>query len=380
MNKKWNLQKNTLFPTVNYYELTMNSDCYKLFVDYLKVSYNDKSIILDHYKNLLVSENSDNSLLELNWIVISVNSFYWKFGFGLRFTVSYNSIPVELCTVQFMEKWFNDKVLYTIEFKWQYFRLEDIWYFEKWFFKKVCKYFFGSSVWNITRIDRTIDFIQKKDSSSKNLYIVSPIQFLGRSWIRDNWNCNLIQKWKAVKAYSKQGREKLEKIDFWNWYYGSRKWKRVYFRMYDKKKDLSQSTWKWKELLYLDYMWYKKVVRCEFECLYRFCFGYTLDTLDKLIEKCDSVFHLSDNEWKGATCYEYKHSENVIDLNRKSEYFKLRYFDNFWQHWFTIFENDINPYLILNEQIKNRTESQFLPYTKIKIKDFLREASDSIDI
>lgn len=130
-------------------------------------------------------------------------------------------------------------------------------------------------------------------------------------------------------------------------------------RVYDKLKDLRKETWKWKELLYIDYLKNTKVIRVEFECMQRFCHWFTLKTLNDLLEKCDTIFHFNDKKRYWATCYEYKHSENIIDLSVKNEEFKVKYFENFWQHWYTIFENDINPYLLLNEQIKREQKPSY---------------------
>lgn len=378
MNKKWNLQKNTLFPSVNYTELRKNSDIENKFIDYLKISYSRESLFCDRYISLLVSDNSDNSLFEFDWYTFSINRFKANLGPWFKLFVSYNNIPVEFCTIIRYEKWLkclDGKIKYSCEFKWQYFRLETLWYFDKWFYKQFLEYAFEGEDGRIVRVDRTIDFMQKNTSSDKKLYIVSPLQLLWKTWIRDNATSHQFQKWKAIKTFW-NGWENLEKIDYWNWYYGSRKWKRVMLRVYDKQKDISRNTWKWKELLYLDYLKMKRVVRVEFECQTKFCYWYNISTLDKLIEKCDSVFHLSENEWKGSTCYEYKAKDNVIDLENQSEKFKIRYFDSFSQHWYTIFENNINPFNVLSQWIIERTESQFVPYTKNKLKDFLRETDD----
>lgn len=382
MNKKWNLQKNTLFPSINYTEFRNNSDCENRFIDYLKVAFSRASLVVEKYINLLVSDNSDNSLLEFQWYNLSINTFRGNLWRGVKFFVSYNSIPVELCTIIKYEKGLDSlhgKIRYSCEFKWQYFRLETLGFFEKWFYKDFMNYVFEWEDGNIVRIDRTIDFMQYNSSKDKKLYIISPLQLLWKSWIRDNAITHWYQKWKAMKTFWNWW-ENLEKVDYWNRYYGSRKWKRVMLRVYDKQKDISRNTWKWKELLYIDYMKMKRVVRVEFECMTKFCYWYKVSTLLDLLEKCDSVFHLSDNEWKGATCYEYKARENVVNFDDLSEDFKLRYFQSLWIHWYTIFENNINPYVILNNEILNRTEKQFIPYTKNKIKDFLREATDSIDI
>lgn len=386
MNKLWNLQKNTLFPSVNYTELKKNSDSYKLFVDYLKLWFQKESVVIDSYLKLLVSENSDMSILEFKWYTISVNSFRGRFWLWLRFSVSYNSISVELCTVQFIRCFVNDNCAtkYVCEFKWQYFRLETMWYFEQWFYKVFCDYLFNKEDGAILRIDRTCDFFLKEHTDSKNLYLVSPFQLLWKNGIRANTNTRIFGKWKELKALLNAWNG-LEKKDSPNWYYGSRNGKRVMLRVYDKLKDLRKETGKWKELLYIDYLKNEKIIRVEFECMQRFCMknnwiSYLLSELNELLEKCDSVFHFNEKERYGATCYEYKAIENVIDLSSKSQSFQLKYFDNFWQHWYTIFENNVNPYVILNEQILDRTEKQFIPYTKNRIKDFLREATDSIDL
>lgn len=381
MNKTWTLQKNTLFPSIDYSELKKNSDSYKLFIDYLKLWYLKESLIIESYLNLLVSENSDISLLEYKWYVINIRSFVWKLGRWLTFYVSYNSIPVELCTVQKIERgfWLKTDTNYTLEYKWQYFRLEESGYFDKWFYKTFSDYLFNWENPDIIRIDRTCDFFLKENTKDKKLYLVNPLLLLWKDWIRANTDTKAMWKWKELLNLANPKQNK-EKIDCINWYYWNRKWKRVMLRVYDKLKDLRKETWKWKELLYIDYLKNTKVIRVEFECMQRFCHWFTLKTLNDLLEKCDTIFHFNDKKRYGATCYEYKHSENIIDLSAKNEDFKVKYFENFWQHWYTIFENDINPYLLLNEQIKKRTESQLLPYTKNKIKDFLREASDSIDI
>lgn len=381
---KYQNLKNNLFPVVDYSELFKNSDSYNLLVDYLTLAFSNDSIFIEHYLKLLVSENSDYAIYDFKGYQFSVSRFNGRFGAGLKFYVSYNSIPVEFCTIQKIEKWFHtsvsdghNKTLYTCEFKGQYFRLESIGYFDKNLWKDFVYLAFNKENGRITRLDRTIDFFQKNKSSKKWLYIVSPLQFFTKSGIRSNVSIDSRQKWKSFKV-SNNGWENLEKIDYGNWYYGSRKGKRVYFRMYDKLKDLNQSTGKWKELLYFDYLKCQKVVRVEFECLYRFCYWYTIKTFNELLEKCDSVFHISNVDWKWKTCYEFKHSENVIDL-KHNENRKVRYIENFGQHWYTIFENSFNCYSILNEQILKRSESQFIPYTKNKIKEFLNDAINSID-
>lgn len=386
MNKKWNLQKNTLFRQLDYSELKKNSDSYKLLIDYLKLWYQRESIIIESYLKLLVSENSDNSLLEFKWYTISINSFKGRFGLWLRFTVSYNSIPVELCTVQTIRCSVNDKCLtkYICEFKWQYFRLETMWYFDKWFYNVFCNYLFCGEIWHILRLDRTCDFFLKEKTKHKNLYLVSPFQLLWQDWIRANTWTKIFWKWKELKALISPWNS-IEKIDSPNWYYGSRLWKRVMLRVYDKLKDLRKDTGKWKELLYIDYLKCAKVIRVEYECMQKFCMkkngeNYMITELNDLLEKCDSVFWFNDNERYGATCYNYVAKDNVIDFDKKTKSFQLRYFENFWQHWFTIFENNINPYVILNDEILKRQESQFISYAKNKIKDFLREANDSLDL
>ena len=383
MNKSWNLQKNTLFPVVDYSELVNNSDSYKVLIDYLKIAFSKQSVFVESYLKLLVSENSDYSNYTFKWYVLSISRFNWKTGPGLTFYVSYNSIPVELCTICRIDKAIADggswyKTLYTCEFKGQYFRLETIGFFDSWFWKDFVSLVFNNENGRITRLDRTVDFFQKEEDKNKKLYIVSPLQFFTKSGIRSNSSIRSLQNWKALKV-SANWWTHLEKVDYWNWYYWSRKGKRVYFRMYDKLKDLNQSTWKGKELLYIDYLKHKKVIRVEFECLYKFCYWFTIKSIDLLLEKCDAVFHISSSEWKGKTCYEYKASDNVIDFSSKHTDFVARYFENFGQHWYTIFENNINPFVLLNDQIIKRTESQFIPYAKNKIKDFLREATDSID-
>lgn len=381
--KNYQNWKNNLFPVIDYSELYKNSDSYNLLVDYVKIAFNNESLFIEHYLKLLVSENSDYAIYDFDWYQFSVSRFNGRFGAGLKFYVSYNSIPVELCTIEKIERTFSsslngqNQTLYTCEFKGQYFRLESVGYFDKDFWKKFVLFAFNNENGRITRVDRTIDFIQKEKSLKKSLYIVSPLQFFTKSWIRSNACVDSLQKWKSFKI-SNNWWQNLEKIDYWNWYYGSRKWKRVYFRMYDKLKDLNQSTWKWKELLYLDYLKYQKVVRVEFECLYKFCYWFTINTFESLLEKCDSVFHISNVDWKWKTCYEFKYNENVIDLHN-NEMRKIRYLDNFGQHWFTIFENNFNPYIILNNQIISRTEKQFIPYAKDKIKTYINDALNNID-
>lgn len=370
MNRKWNLQKNTLFPSIDYSELRKNSDYENKFIDYLKIAYSHPSLWVERYLWLLKSDNSDNAYFEFKGHNISINSFQWNLGRGLKLFVNYNNIPVELCTIIKYEKGLKSiqwKILYSIEFKGQFYRLMAMNFFYALFPLEFCETIFEGEDGRIVRVDRTIDFMQKKTSKDKQLYIISPIQLLWKTGIRDNAISHWYMKGKAVKVYWNWW-ENLEKVDYWNRYYGSRKWKRVMLRVYDKIKDLSRNTWKWKELLYIDYMKMKKVVRVEFECQTRFCFGYTLRTLPKLLEKCDSVFHLSSNEWKGATCYEYKERENVIDLNNQSEYFKLRYFDSFVQHWFTIRENKINCFEVLIDWLYEKYDfidlkekSQLLP-------------------
>lgn len=380
---KYQNLKNNLFPIVDYSELFKNSDSYNLLVDYLTLAFSNESLFIEHYLKLLVSENSDYSIYDFKGYQLSVSRFKGRFGAGLKFYVSYNSIPVEFCTIQKIELWFAskntwiNKTLYTCEFKGQYFRLEAIWYLDKDLWKDFVSVAFNGENARITRLDRTIDFFQKKKHTKNNLYIVSPLQFFTKSGIRSNVSIDSRQKWKSFKV-SKNGWENLEKVDYWNRYYWSRKWKRVYFRMYDKLKDLNQSTWKWKELLYLDYLKCQKVVRVEFECLYRFCYWFTIKTFEALLEKCDSVFHISNVNWQWKTCYEFKHSENVIDLY-KNEFRKVRYIENFGQHWYTIFENSFNCYSILSDQILKRSETQFIPFTKNKIKEFLNDAIKSLD-
>lgn len=381
MNKKWNLQKNTLFPSVNYTELRKNSDIENIFVDYVKIAYKNTSLFCEKYAKLFISDNSDTWLYEFEWYTFSINHFRANLWPWFKLFVSYNNIPVEFCTIIKYTKGLKSldgKIKYTVEFKWQYFRLETMWYFEKWFYTKFLEDTFEWEDWNIIRVDRTIDFMQKKSSSDKQLYIISPLQLLGKSWIRDNATSHQYQKWKAMKTFW-NGWENLEKVDYWNWYYGSRKGKRVMLRVYDKQKDIGRNTWKWKELLYIDYLKMKRVIRVEFECQTRFCYWYKVSTFDKLLEKCDSVFHLSENEWKGATCYEYKLKDNVINFDDQSPDFCSRYIDSFSQHWYTIFENDINPYNVITQWILERTESQLVPYAKNKLKDFLRETGDWLE-
>lgn len=380
MNKKWNLQKNTLFPSVDYSELKKNSDSYKLFIDYLKLWYRKESVLIEKYLKLLVSENSDTSLLEYMWYVISIRSFYWKLGRWLIFSVSYNSISVELCEVQKVERffWSQSYTKYTVDMKGQYFRLEEMWYFDKWFYKSFCDYLFNNENPNILRIDRTCDFFLKESTKEKKLYLIWPLFLLWKDWIRANTDTKTIGKWKEFLELFNPN-QITEKKDAVNWYYGNRKWKRVMLRVYNKLKDLKKDTWKWKELLYIDYLKNEKVIRVEFECMYKFCYWYTLENLSELIEKCDSVFHFSEVPRKGATCYEYKASENVIDLSHKEDDFIIKYFENFWQHWYTIFENNIDCYSLLNKQILKRTESGLIPYTKKRIKEFLNNALKSLN-
>ena len=386
MNKKWNLQKNTLFPSVNYTELQKNSDYENKFVDYLKIAYERTSLVVERYLWLLVSDNSDNSLFEFEGFVFSINSFQANLWRWIKLFVSYNNISVEVCTIIKYEKGLErvkENIKYTCEFKWQFYRLETIGVFDKLFYKRLLDYLFEWEDGRIVRIDRTIDFMQKKTSTDKQLYIISPLQLLWKSGIRDNATGHWYQKGKAMKTFW-NGWENLEKVDYWNWYYWSRKWKRVMLRVYDKQKDIMRNTGKWKELLYIDYLKMKKVVRVEFECQTRFCYWYNISTLDKLIEKCDSVFHLSENEWKGATCYDYKTSQNIIDLWEKSEKFKSRYFDSFCLHWYTIFENDINCFHLLKNAIidnyQNEKEKvQFVSQTKNKIKQYLERTIQDLD-
>ena len=380
MNKKWNSQKNTLFPSVDYSELKKNSDSYKLFIDYLKLWYKKESLFIEKYLKLLVSENSDTSILEFDWYTITFRSFYWKTWRWLLFTVSYNSIPVELCEVQKVERffWKNSYTKYTIEFKWQYFRLEEMWYFDKWFYKKFSDYLFNSENPNILRVDRTCDFFLKNITKEKKLYLVGPLLLLWKDWIRANTDTKTMWKWKELLELFNPNQSKTRQ-DTVNRYYWNRKWKRVMLRVYDKLKDLKKETWKWKELLFIDYLKNDKIIRVEFECMYRFCYWYTLETLSELLEKCDSVFHFNDVPRKWSTCYEYKASENIIDLNHKDKEFKIKYFENFWQHWYTIFENNINCYWVLTEHIIKRTESGLIPYSKKRIKQFLNETLNSIN-
>lgn len=129
-----------------------------------------ESLIIESYLNLLVSENSDISLLEYKWYVINIRSFVWKLGRWLTFYVSYNSIPVELCTVQKIERgfWLKADTNYTVEYKWQYFRLEESGYFDKWFYKTFSDYLFNWENPDIIRIDRICDFFLKENTKDKN--------------------------------------------------------------------------------------------------------------------------------------------------------------------------------------------------------------------
>lgn len=245
-------------------------DCKKSFwIDYLRLSY------LWEFTYSFTELDYDNShfwyykMWNYELLVEKVlvkGSWEWY-----KFTIDYNGSPVPL----FLYRYYHNHNL--IDFYGSFFRLVELNHLDNDFLYVVCACLnVPDSAW-ISRIDYRIDFLSDSAMNTPKLDKV----------IKHSYDISSIRIWKIWQNLT-------------NWQVGDKLSKGVVFRCYDKLLDSSK---KGKDFLYFDYFRFQSVKRLEFECNQKFCKGYILYDLDKLIDKIKSVFGISDQKWSGRILY-----------------------------------------------------------------------------
>jgi len=312
--------------------LEKNSSKFLPWIDYLRVKIPlDFSFdFLNYFEQIICTIDDDNSniFIDDSFVhTITWNKIYLPTGVALIGSIVFRDISVPcFCYNDFHV---SNKALFNsfwkFDFYWQYFRLLEIWFidsdFNEFFFNKFknCQ---------ITRLDYKIDFFDyyKDKLFSSDLLIKGAIN---TPWQEYNtwWYVNSWRKWNKT----------------------SHTW---LVRAYDKLRDINSKN---KMGLYWDYLVFKNVFRLEFEFLNKWCYGFNLSDLDKLVLKCENFI-----SFKPLNCEQYK-TYDKLDLT--NELHKIKYIRTAKWYFKHIIANNINAFFII--------ESLYfeLWYTKQQIKE-----------
>lgn len=261
--------------------------------DYLRLSYKDKSDLVEYYIENLDTDNSNFATDTICWIDFTVQKWYCLIWTTLTYSCSYNDISVPCFQfVKFDEKTsYHFKGYWKLDFYWSFFRLLDIWFFDKSIFIKI-KNLFSEDNPKVTRFDYRIDFFSYSEKK-----VPSAVDILW--YIHTQSNCIDYKKWTVIT----------------DWICWSKKNWRYAIRYYDKLEDTNKKT---KVFLYQDYYKFKSVHRLEFEFQRNFLRGFTFyDFFDWLIEnKIEGVLRINDKLFKWTMFYEYEEDFRITDKNR----------------------------------------------------------------
>lgn len=251
-------------------------------IDFLIVSWKTLEILDDLWIDYDNSNFCYKTIGE-TYCQISQTKIKWFPGVCHMFSCDYNGMSVPL----FLYNYYKGRS--RISFYGSFFRLIDTGFLDKNYLQIVCTWFTCPSTAIITRIDYRLDFLM---SEKVNIPTIPNI-------IKHSFSLSNVREWKKGQTLT-------------NWQVGDKKSKSVVFRLYDK---LLDSNKKWKDFLYLDYFRFQSVHRIEFECNLKFCYGYTIGDLDKLLDKVYKVFGISEDKRLGQILHRY--DSNKLVYNRK---------------------------------------------------------------
>ena len=291
--------------------LEKNSEKFSEWIDYIRVKINldlDKKI-LNYFDTIIWTIDNDNSNIYIDnsfEFPITWNKIYLPTGPALIWTIVFRNISIPcFCYNEFHET--NKRLFksyWKFDFYWQFFRLREIQFISDDFY-----YFFFKIFWQsqVTRLDYRFDFFNYYENKlfSPDLIITEAKN----------------TPWKDYKTW--------ENVHSWlRWTKTSYQW---LVRWYDKLKDINS---KWKMGLYWDYFQFNTIYRLEFEFLHKWCYGFILDDLEQLKQKC--INHIN---FKPLWCERYK-TYDLLDLSNYSD--RIKYIRT--SNWYLkhLIENNIN--------------------------------------
>ena len=263
--------------------------------DWLRLSYKNSSDFIEDKICLFDIDNSNFWSIDFKWIDFTIQKIPCVLWIALTFSCSYNDVSVPC--FQFVKFNENSRFItnsyWKLDFYWSFFRLIDMWFFEKSIFIDII-----NKIWEenpkVTRFDYRLDFF-----SYTTRKIPSIDSFL--------WYIHIQSKTQEMKSW----------WELTNWYVWSKKNWRYAIRYYDKLLDTDS---KQKVFLYQDYYLYNSVHRLEFEFQRNFLRWYTFwDFYDWVIqEKIDSILWISIDKYNWSIFYQYQDNFVITDKNRSS--------------------------------------------------------------
>lgn len=312
--------------------LIKDAEKIRSWIDYLRLNFLKRVPYFDDFLSKLDYDNSNFAVDDNDFLYVKMKM---STGPALLVSTIYNDEPVPIMLYNVFQNGIKSKYA-RLDFYGSYFRLEEVWFFEpfwfKWFLEEIT-----SEDPTISRIDYCFDFFYK------NHCLLPKAQSLFGKVSRDQ-AIYTFGRWDVVNS----------------WAIGSKSSKRVVLRMYDKLQDISVKN---KFNLYQDYLEYSSVHRFEVQYGPSFVRGFSISSLDHLLHKVLSTFDMSKLIPSNQKLF-YSYAP-LLEIN---DYNKLHYTKQFVARAKKFFESGVNPFLVtmdyFDANILKTDERRLLQYRK----------------